>query len=56
MTEDFTKYQEVYKKLKILRAESWEQLVKKLDEFEKTHNVIDIKNGTDKMMFVFYVE
>lgn len=54
--DDITKYKEVYKKLKILRGDNQEKIFKQLEEFEKNHNVIDVKQGNDKMMFVFYLE
>jgi hypothetical protein len=54
--DDFSKYKEIYKKLKIIRGDDQEKIMKQLEEFEKAHNVIDVKQGNDKMMFVFYLE
>lgn len=49
-------YRPVSKKVKILTADSQEKLIKQLEQFEKDHVVIDIKQHTAKMMFVFYTE
>jgi len=54
--EDFTKYRELQKKLKILRADNQEELIKKLEEFQATHKIEDIKQTVPTMMFVFYLE
>jgi hypothetical protein len=49
-------YKTVEKKVKVLSGDNQELLIKKLDEFIKTHNVIDIKQTVPTMMFVFYLE
>jgi hypothetical protein len=49
-------YRLVSKKVKIITADSQEKLMKQLEQFEKEHMIIDIKQHTAKMMFVFYTE
>jgi hypothetical protein len=49
-------YKTVEKKVKILTSSNPELLMKQLEDFSKTHNVVDVKQKVPTMMFVFYME
>jgi hypothetical protein len=49
-------YKEVYKKVKILKGETQEEIIRQLEKFKKTHSIIETKQYNSKIMFVFYLE
>lgn len=49
-------YKVTNKKVKILRGKNQEQLMKQLEELEREYIILDVKQHTANMMFVFYTE
>jgi DNA integrity scanning protein DisA with diadenylate cyclase activity len=49
-------YKTVEKKVKVLTSSNAELLMKQLEDFSKTHNVVDVIQKVPTMMFVFYME
>lgn len=54
--EDFSTYKELTRKLKIITASTPEETTLKAQKFEKDHNVIEVKQSTGNIVFVFYLE
>jgi hypothetical protein len=56
--EEFSKYVELHKKVKIISGKNQEDLMRKADPIlnQLGEKVIDIMQKTDKMMFIFYLE
>lgn len=45
-----------HRKVKIITGKDTEEVTRRAAEFEKLHNVVDSKQPTEKVKFLFYME